>query len=145
MKKKKVYVLTVSEYFPSTHARKGEETNFVKKIASFEKIHTIRGNYPLWEKRIEEINKGNAILSIRVWTGKPYKTPQREVFAFEKVGIQKIEIDDYLYTFQVDYNRIWSGLVSANDGLSDSDFSEWFKNVKQGEEYAIIHFTNFRY
>lgn len=144
-KKKKTYVLMVSERFPSTHSRKGQPTRFVSKINLGEKIHTIRGNYDLWEKRIAEINKGSAILSVRVWTGTPYQTPQHEVFTFEKVGIQKLSIDDYLYSFQIDTKRVYGGDVSKNDGLTDSDFSEWFKKAKDGEEYAVIHFTDFRY
>ena len=88
--KKKTYVLTISQVFPQSHNRKGEPTNFIVSIAKFEKIHTIRANYELWEKRIAEINKGNAVLSVRVWTGKPYRSKQREMFAFESVGIEKL-------------------------------------------------------
>ena len=75
MKKTKIvrYRLGVSRVFPATHPRKGEETNFDKKIpltlmrikspglsikATTQegeelcpKIHTIRANYPLWERR----------------------------------------------------------------------------------------------
>ena len=46
----KTYVLTLSQNFPKTHKRAGEETNFVNKIFDGSKIHTIRSNYELWEK-----------------------------------------------------------------------------------------------
>lgn len=84
MNKIKTFVLTVSEKFPSTHFRKGEETGFVEKILQKSKIHTIRKNYPLWKKRIEQIQKGEAILSIRVWTGAPYKSPQKEIIQLDQ-------------------------------------------------------------
>lgn len=54
----KTYVLTFSRRFPGTHPRAGEATNFVEKILGHEKIHTIRSNFPLWKKRIEEVQKG---------------------------------------------------------------------------------------
>ena len=56
----KTYVLTVSEFFPKTHNKSGLPTGFIDKIGSKIKKHTIRGNYPLWKKRIDEIQKGNA-------------------------------------------------------------------------------------
>ena len=63
----KTYVLMVSERFPQTHKRKGELTYFPTKIKNGEKIHTIRANYDLWEKRINDIKNGLARLSVRVW------------------------------------------------------------------------------
>ena len=53
----KKYVLTVSRQFPSTHDKAGEQTNFIEQIINKGKIHTIRSNYPLWEKRFKEIEK----------------------------------------------------------------------------------------
>ena len=38
------------------------------------KLHTIRANYPLWEKRIKDIQEGHAVLSVRQWSGKPYRS-----------------------------------------------------------------------
>ena len=85
----KQYPLIVSNRFQSTHPRKGQPTDFVLKILSnfndemlkqliakndfiapdtcFEfdrllkpKLHTIRTNYPLWEKRIKKVQAGKA-------------------------------------------------------------------------------------
>ena len=77
----KTYVLTLSKVFPDYHRRKGEPTNFraafnagqpFKKDADtfceFPKLHTIRGNYEIWEKRFEQIERGEAQLSIRQWS-----------------------------------------------------------------------------
>ena len=71
----KTYVITLSKKF-LFGSRKGEETHFKDKFLSGEKIHTIRANYPLWEKRIKEVQEGKAILSIREWSGKPYRSKQ---------------------------------------------------------------------
>ena len=71
----KTHVLIISRTFPSYHLRKGKETGFVEKIPD-EKIHTIRANYPLWEKRIKEVQFGEAVLSLRYWSDKPYKSEQ---------------------------------------------------------------------
>ena len=87
----KTYVITVSEFFPKTHNKSGLPTGFIDKIGSKIKKHTIRGNYELWKKRIDEIQKGNAVLSVRYWTGKPYNSKQKEVYVFGKdsgIGIQ---------------------------------------------------------
>lgn len=65
----KTYVITVSEKFPKTHLKAGQETGFIDKIINKHKIHTIRSNYALWHKRFEEIDKCKACLSVRVWEG----------------------------------------------------------------------------
>lgn len=163
MKKIKTYVLTVSRTFPATHKRKGEETGFVNKILMAIstpeynkcKIHTIRSNYELCEKRISEIQKGNAILSIRYWSGKPYKSKQIEICQLDKdsgVGIQKINFINSVMaiSIQVDkkytkYENPFAVIVAKNDGLSLEDFKYWFKNYDLSKPMAIIHFTKFRY
>jgi len=157
MKKNKTYVLTVSEFFPKTHNKSGLPTGFINSISNQTKLHTIRGNYPLWKKRIEEVQAGNAILSVRYWTGKPYKSKQKEVFVFDKdsaIGIQKLIFNqsNYLYPY-VDWEsakkyvdtEVTHYQISTNDGLSEVDFFEWFKKYDLSEPMAIIHFTPFRY
>lgn len=59
----KTYVLIVSQRFPMTHPRKGQPTMFIENILNKTKIHTIRGNFPLWEKRIEEVQNELAVIS----------------------------------------------------------------------------------
>lgn len=67
----KTYVLILSEYFPKDHPKAGEPTGFVGDLMfTGKKIHTIRSNYELWAKRIDEVRAGKARLSIRIWTGK---------------------------------------------------------------------------
>jgi len=122
-------------------------TGFPLAIKHYDKIHTIRGNYHLWEKRFKKIEKGEAILSVRVWSGKPYQTPQFEIFKFDKshgIGLQKLEQPNNLEFASIDGKKIDWKLLAKNDGLSFDDFCEWFK-VRTDEPMAIIHFTDFRY
>ena len=141
----KVYVLTVSEFFPKTHPKAGLPTGFINSISVFSKIHTIRANYELWLKRAEKINKGEAVLSVRCWTGKPYKSKQREVFAFEKIGVEKLELDGLGWFIDGTDSDYKTSDFATNDGLSKEDFSAWFKGYDFSNPMAIIHFSNFRY
>jgi hypothetical protein len=164
----KKYVLTVSRYFPATHKRKGEETHFIDSILSgflghkqytlcrtkqnggdlilSGKIHTIRANYELWDKRIKEVQEGKAILSIRYWSGKPYNSKQVEIWQMDKdsgIGIQKLEFNG-LHGI-VNGEWITPDVISKNDGLLYPDFKEWFRKYDLSKPMAIIHFTSFRY
>lgn len=151
------YVLTVSEFFQKTHSKAGKPTNFPQAIKHYDKIHTIRGNYDLWAKRFEKINTGKAILSVRIWQGKPYKSKQLEIFKYDythKIGVERLVLEPKCFTegseplpninYQFYSPKLLSKL-SKNDGLSIEDFNEWFKKYDKSQEMAIIHFTDFRY
>lgn len=145
----KTYVITLSRHFLANHKRAGEETHFKEKFLSGEKLHTIRANYPLWEKRIKEVQEGRAILSIRQWTGKPYRSKQVEIAtltAENGVGLQRLEFTDCRLRFPY-VGSEWTSMVSLakNDGLSLNDWVGWFGGYDQSEPMAIIHFTKFRY
>ena len=162
--------MTVSKAFPKTHFRSGQNTNFVYSIQSLftleqKKIHTIRANYPLWKNRIDEIQKGNAILSLRYWSDKPYNSKQVEFMQLDKnsgIGVQKIIIKDWFrelyYSFQIDdrffpgkglaytsWREFYAKLIAKKDGLTFDQFKDWFKNYDLSKPMAIIHFTKFRY
>lgn len=77
--KMKTYVIILSKTFPKSHPLSGQETGFGSSFKSGQKIHTVRGNYPMWEKRLEEVQERRAVLSIRQWTGAPYRSPQKEL------------------------------------------------------------------
>lgn len=145
----KTYVLIISRYFPAKHPRAGGVTKFFDKIYFHEKIHTIRANYDLWKKRIDEVNKGNAVISVRQWTGKPYNSKQEEKFQLSKnqVGCQMIYfLGGNIFDPIID-NSIEKSLIeiSVNDGLILQDFMDWFKKYDLSKPMAIIHFTDFRY
>lgn len=154
----KTYILTILEKFPKTHPKSGEPTNFPLSIKHYDKIHTIRGNYDLWAKRFEKINAGEAVLSVRVWEGKPYNSKQIEIFRYDyrrNIGIEKLNMDTFevgrddndevFLNFKVGKAMVSADLLAKNDGLSYEDFENWFKGYDFSIPMAVIHFTDFRY
>ena len=159
----RTYVLIVSRIFPKTHKRAGENTEFTDKIACSlfctgycsdcdyhkTKIHTIRANYELWEKRIKDVQDGKAVISIRYWSGKPYNSKQIKLHELDKdsgVGVQKIRFPfPNLHCFLIGDIEHQDMSLSKNDGLSYDDFKEWFKKYDLSKPMAIIQFTDFRY
>lgn len=168
----KTYVIILSEKFPTTHPRKGQETEFGRSFLNGKKIHTIRGNFPLWEKRLKEVQEGRAVLSVRQWTGVPYRSPQKELRRLTKedgIGVQKVvfgrsqweENDGKLHSCfwaNVDGRKEEINLedIASNDGFSGFlDFILWIEPSMNRQtpdnegwihkELAIIHFTKFRY
>ena len=173
------YVITASRTFPATHPRRGEATGFTQKITSQKKLHTIRANYSLWKKRFQKIEAGEACLSLRFWSGKPYRSKQVEFLRLTRedgIGIQKIIMrreelpDRILYGAQVleEGQHIWTGdirrpvdMYARNDGLTPEDFIAWFAptfekarkkyatladlSTAMEMEFAVIHFTKYRY
>lgn len=156
MNKIKTYVITLSKNYMKGHPKAGQPTNFKEKFLSGEKIHTIRGNFPLWEKRIKEVQEGKAILSIREWIGVPYKEKQvviKDLTCDDGVGIQPTYLDIHdsqdakNIRMLVNDQEIESiNQVAANDGLSLIDFSKWFFPKQTGcFDGGVIHFTKYRY
>ena len=166
----KTYVITLSKRFPTGHNRAGDLTFFLEALSNAlhnaeatltvddaddtsiqiyeRKIHTIRANYPLWAKRIAEVERGEACLSIRQWTGKPYRSKQVEIARLTKedgVGIQKVELTNDLAEC-ITGGRHYSYVdIARNDGLHPADWLDWFKGYDLAQPMAIIHFTKFRY
>ena len=183
MEKKKTYVLILSKSYPKTHSNRIYPTYFKERFLLGQgcpdcavpqdlsgenisncnscgracflvKFHTIRANYPLWEKRINEIQTGHAVLSIRQWTGKPYRSKQVEIARLavdDGVGIQKLSFDKdkdgvpSLKYFNINGKYIDREILANNDGLSKEYWQEWFRHYDLSKPLAIIHFTKFRY
>ncbi len=142
--KGKCYVLIVSTHFLKGHAREGDQTGFMAKIMTCDKKHTMRGNYGYWKQVVDDVNAGKAYLSVRAWSGKPYRSKQKEFFRMHNVGLQKAEYDEFLLRWYIDDKWITTRRLANNDGLSKADFISWFPNPPK-EPLALIHFTNFRY
>ena len=147
----KTYVLMVSEY-QQTSSKVYEPTFFANKILSGDKIHTIRGNYDWWKKRIDKVNEGKAILSIRYWTKSPYNSKKdgSKQYEFKRLyagecGIQKAELLDN-NEIKIDDKKYQGFIeeVAENDGLEYCDFTKWFRGTLN-QPMAIIHFTKFKY
>ena len=175
----KTYYMTLSQTFPAKHPRKGEPTGFIDKIQEAlnyvkyfgiegmlptkrAKIHTIRGNYNRWYKIFEQIYAGEACLSLRVWSGKPYRSKMIEICRLTKddgIGIQKLYLTDEinllgeygivestweLFGIPGD-SKVSCKQLAYNDGLSYEDWDAWFEKYDKSKPLAIIHFTKFRY
>ena len=171
MKKQRTYYLTLSQTFPATHPRKGEPTGFSHKVTAAVnkwgdhqlKLHTIRGNYDRWYKIFEQIYAGEACLSLRVWSGKPYRSKMIEICRLTKdydIGLQRLQflpgpegtMSDFRLSIDWRLRNHDEALelahaIAKNDGLSFADWKDWM--FGNGQDFrtplAIIHFTNFRY
>ena len=153
----KTYVLTLSKVFPVRHKRAGKPTNFERafmagQVFQVGKLHTIRANYELWATRFEEIAAGEAALSIRQWTGKPYQSKQREIARLTRedgIGLQQLSFGYLLGKFMPIIDGFYSNTsyeqIAHNDGLSYEDWQDWFTSCDKIKPLAIIHFTKFRY
>ena len=177
----KTYVITLSQVFPVKHPRKGEPTYFKEKMhngllwdkgenvgyalnPSYSipgdiqlKLHTIRANYPFWAKRFEKINAGEAVLSVRQWSGKPYRSKMIEICRLTKedgIGLQKLQFKELLpfagvkksYELYIDGEIVCKIMpLATNDGLSYEDWLAWFAKEDKSQAFAIIQFTSFRY
>ena len=159
MKKTKIktYVITLSKNYMKGHPKEGQPTNFKENFLSGEKIHTIRGNYDLWKKRLDDVRDRKAILSIRQWEGKPYRSPQIEIAKITSAsccGVQHISLwkpneNDIYWQINDRKTNVQLHDVAKNDGLDIEDFRRWFIPKKDVKDFyfegAIIHFTPFRY
>lgn len=165
----KTYVLMLSRAFMVGHPKDGLPTEFEDAVKEGRKIHTIRCNFPFWDKRIKEIQNGEAKLSIRQWIGKPYRSKQREIAqltAQDGIGIQRAVITRYewdennmrkfRYWICAEGKEIELDDIARNDGFfHTTDFLSWFNpaiNKQDSDEegwrhleLAIIHFSPFRY
>lgn len=143
----KTYVLIISQTFPKKHLKSGKNTHFFDLIDSKSKIHTLRGNYELWKKRFKKIEENKAVLSLRFWSGIPYKSKQIEVkqlAAIDGVGLEKLEWDDSYGAF-IENKHFSHAFIASNDGLNIDDYKDWIFAKARKEPLAVIHFTNFRY
>lgn len=152
-------VRTFNRYFPKGHPKEGQSTFFVEKIYKslyitkvvpkelvdsfgFDKMnddsckpkhHTIRAGKHF---------KDGDLFSPRVWSAKPYTSPQIQIapdLEIKKVYDFRIEVDgDYICVFVDNYpfyeeNKTMVTQIEAletlaqNDGLSLQDFKDWFK------------------
>lgn len=150
MKPYKTYVLTLAKVFPKGHPKAGQPTGFKEKFLKGEKIHTIRLNPDLWRKRIIDIQNGDAKLSIRQWSGKPYRSKQEIIkdIYYDLNGNIGYEVMDFsaFKTRPAKYGFL-KPIIAGNDGLFLEDWQYWFtKELSADRKFGIIiHFTNFRY
>jgi hypothetical protein len=159
-------VLLLSKTFFPAHPKAGEETHFANKVLAAtgnqticpevfeEKKHTCRRNYEYWKKKIDRLKATGGELSIRQWSGKPYRSKQEIVATIpaEDVEVQRLSFhhNPYGWTTCVDSRCVPIATIASNDGLTKDDFVAWFTpalnpDAERNDDFAIIHLTKFRY
>ena len=113
-KKMKTYYIMFSRVFPDTYYKTGD-TNFKQLILEGIKTSTIRENLDFWKPRINKVQQGQAILSLREWTGKPLRSAQRE--------FTQITQDDHL---AIDPVRIHHAPGKASVWVGDDEIGNIF-------------------
>lgn len=169
---KKIVVLVLSQAFLMGHSKAGKPNYFVQQLSNAlhgcsehkvqlpdgdsiivrgKKLHTIRQNYEYWKEKTEKINAGEMELSIRVWSGNPYKSLQVEVARLSHVNIQLVEMsystEDAQPIVYID-NVLKPNIaeeMARNDGLQLEDWIEWFFKKTNTFRGVILHFTDFKY
>lgn len=148
------YVIMVSQRFPLGHIREGYPTGFEEKILSGEKIHTIRANTAIWKKRVAKVQKGKAVIELRRWEGKPYRSGQtliRRLTQDDGVGFQEVLLSRKVegMTARVLEDKAARNIslytLAKNDGLDTASFISWFSQYDLSQPLGIIHFTSKRY
>lgn len=151
---KKRVMISLSKTFPKTHKRAGVKTFFVRSINNGTKIHTIRTGYERWRHNLDKVIGGTHIVSLRTWTGVPYRSPQDEIATLTDVGYERISMRYDPNTKNVravingnPYDDVKK--LAENDGLKWDDFVDYFfgKGAHNATLFQgiIIHFTKFRY
>ncbi len=144
-------VRTLSRQFLHGHPKKGQPTYFVEKFLNAMKVEYRGRNYlqllqslnpevdviPFFESldssikdsKLHTIRGGDHFkvgdfVSIRCWSGKPYK--DKQIKLLPDIAVVKT------YLFNID-NINYIEKVSYNDGLSHKDFVSWFPKKFNGQ------------
>jgi len=162
-------VITLSRQFPSYHPKAGMPTNFVSNVWDVLFPDNIKGisipselssDFSTWKFnkeviipkhhtiRLKKQNddgtfigrwKDGDMASLRVWSGKPYNSPQIKICDDVKIRVLDIVIDFKNGLIFEDDDKVIRLLstrtLATNDGLLPRDFLDWFqadKNRKKG-------------
>lgn len=150
-----MHVLTCSRHFPKGHPKTGEPTFFVEQILNVllprpngvvnlndikpeirpfvNDFYIIDGSMCKYTTiRAGSRFKPGDMVSLRVWSDKPYRSKQIEFAQVEVKKVYPIEIyiGDLIVEVKVDeisQSLEDKELIAKNDGLELSDFVNWFK------------------
>ena len=143
-------MLVLSTVFGRGHKRVGQPTHFVESMQAGTKLHTIRANTELWRRRAAKIDAGEMELSIRVWSGRPYRSQQVEVARLTQLHVQSIEAvmgaTDALPRVWIDGQEVADvEQVARNEGLELADWVGLFLKRTNHYEGVVLQFGSFRY
>lgn len=168
-------VLTMSRFFPKGHIREGQPTHFVEAICNsfrgvdyalpldFLKCST-HDLFPQKDQYLEAISyrattkhttiragerfKPGDMVSLRVWSDKPYRSKQIEFAQVLILKTHKFIIHQVGNTIYWQISGVGGGIfclrsdglriIAINDGLSIEDFISWFAihPKKKGAEFS---------
>lgn len=139
----KTVVILISSVFPKESAYAGQPTDFVQKIEGDSKLHTIRANLNYWLGKEILINSGEAELSLRTWSGAPYRSEQIEIKRIPRINIQMLNfIEEDPEYVKIDNQRVPLSILAKNDGLTVEQIKDWFKGYDLNETMALINFSD---
>lgn len=134
-------VIILSRSFLAAHPRAGEPTDFGDQYLRGVKIHTLRcGDY----------YKDGEALSVRQWSGLPYRSKQIKLGEDIICAVQPVLLSLYTRMAHFCNESFFADVgfeeLSKNDGLSLQDFEDWFfPGNRLRWDGQLIHFTDFRY
>lgn len=152
----------VSRTFPTYHPKKGEPTLFVEKI-----IKSLVGNikpseYEVWDTMglVDDLSglipkqhtmrrgkrwKDGDQASLRVWSGKPYRSKQIAIAGDVWIVVRNVEIDKD-FNVKID-GKFWNGIavLAANDGLTEGELRQWFCKLPFSGQLLIWTNNNLPY
>lgn len=137
-------VLTFSRQFPKGHPKEGQPTRFPEKIMAYlaDKVPnwTMKDDFILydWHEYYNCTNhkhhtirpgsrfKPGDIVSLRVWSDKPYRSKQIEFAQVEVKKVWEIEISAFWFINNsiLEHEKVIE--LAKNDGLEYDDFISWF-------------------
>lgn len=136
---------------------------FERKVKNGSKRHTVRANFDYWKQKIERLKEQGGTLSLRQWSGKPYRSSQETILEIpasmvevQRLSLVRLQTETkkgtfYSFLAKIDGTRYPLETIARNDGLTEEEFTEWFNPFFDEVEYAtplafaVIHFTTFRY
>lgn len=153
----KVVVILSKDIF-AAGKKTATPSGFAEKVRSGSKKHTVRSNYPYWQKKIAALKEQGGFLCLRQWSDKPYRSSQETIIEVpaEMVEVQPLVMKRTINGIKAYYEAEIDGInvdieeVAKNDGLDWETFMDWFIPIfdREGKDeitFAIIHFTASRY
>jgi hypothetical protein len=154
-------VITLARQFPSYHPKAGGLTSFTQKVCrsllievpiELRRFNTIVVDGDMWYEptmepkhhtvRLGRRWKDGDMASLRVWSGKPYNSPQIKICEDVKVRVVDIVLDfknRLIYRKDGSVMHVIPALFLANnDGLSLQDFLDWFKHKENRKKGIAI-------
>ena len=129
--------------------RAGVVTRFKEHVLDGTKHHAVLPNFDIWNRRMKEIEAGEAALEIAEYARSPISSvPFLRLTIEDGIGLQLIKFrsDGMVYEIDGMHSAGFNDLVPDNEGLPALYFRNWIlHSEKLYEPFEIVHFGKFRY